>query len=178
MKKRIISSIIIALIFIPVFLLGGLFFKLFCGVLGILAFNEIISLPKFRKLPSIIKLLGMFSLILLMFVTNGYSIYLGVSYESLIISFIALSTIIPSSSVFVGPYQFAYILALNIYHIEKSNALGIAFIHQITIMITITIISVIYFMISNTSIKELRTEIDENNNSLSEVKKNDGNTQS
>ena len=90
MKKRIISSIIIALIFIPVFLLGGLFFKLFCGVLGILAFNEIISLPKFKKLPSIIKLLGMFSLILLMFVTNGYSIYLGVSYESLIICFIAL----------------------------------------------------------------------------------------
>ena len=90
MKKRIISSIIIALIFIPVFLLGGLFFKLFCGVLGILAFNEIISLPKFKKLPSIIKLLGMFSLILLMFVTNGYSIYLGVSYESIIITFIAL----------------------------------------------------------------------------------------
>ena len=90
MKKRIISSIIIALIFVPVFLLGGLIFKLFCGVLGILAYNEIVSLPKFKKLPSIIKLLGVFSLILLMFVTNGYSIYLGVSYESLIITFITL----------------------------------------------------------------------------------------
>ncbi len=109
---------------------------------------------------------------------TGFGHYYGFSIAYFVISFIALSTIIPSSSVFVGPYQFAYILALNIYHIEKSNALGIAFIHQITIMITITIISVIYFMISNTSIKELRTEIDENNNSLSEVKKNDGNTQS
>lgn len=94
----------------------------------------------------------------------GFGHNYGFSIALFVISFIALSTIIPSSSVFVGPYQYAYILALGIYHIEKSNALGIAFIHQITIMLTITAISVIYFMTTNTNFKEIKAEIEEENN--------------
>lgn len=93
----------------------------------------------------------------------GFGQHYGFSIALFIISFIALSTIIPSSSVFVGPYQYAYILALGIYHIPKSNALGIAFIHQITIMLTITIISIIYFSFANTNLKEIQEEIEENN---------------
>ncbi len=95
---------------------------------------------------------------------TGFGHHYGFSIAFFVISFIALSTIIPSSSVFVGPYQYAYILALGIYHIEKSNALGIAFIHQITIMITITVVSVIYFMLSDTSFREIQAEIEEENN--------------
>ena len=79
-----------------------------------------------------------------------------------------MSTIIPSSSIFVGPYQYAYILALGIYHIDKSRALGIAFVHQIIIMLTITVISVIYFTLTDTSLKniknELKQEQDDTNN--------------
>lgn len=93
----------------------------------------------------------------------GFGQHYGFSIAFFIISFIALSTIIPSSSVFVGPYQYAYILALGIYHIEKSYALGIAFIHQITIMITITVISIIYFLFTNTNLKEIKEEIEEEN---------------
>lgn len=93
----------------------------------------------------------------------GFGQHYGFSIALFIISFIALSTIIPSSSVFVGPYQYAYILALGIYHIPKSNALGIAFIHQITIMLTITVISIIYFNFTNTNLKEIQEEIEENN---------------
>lgn len=91
----------------------------------------------------------------------GFGHYFGFSIAYFVISFIALSTIIPSSSVFVGPYQLAYILALNIYHIPKSQALGIAFIHQMTIMIVITIISIIYFTGANTTLKELKAELKE-----------------
>ena len=91
----------------------------------------------------------------------GFGQHYGFSIALFIISFIALSTIIPSSSVFVGPYQYAYILALGIYHIEKSNALGIAFIHQITIMLTITVISMIYFLFTNTKIQDIKEEIAE-----------------
>lgn len=93
----------------------------------------------------------------------GFGQHYGFSIAFFIISFIALSTIIPSSSVFVGPYQYAYILALGIYHIEKSYALGIAFIHQITIMLTITVISIIYFLFTNTNLKEIKEEIEEEN---------------
>lgn len=93
----------------------------------------------------------------------GFGHSYGFSISLFIISFIALSTIIPSSSVFVGPYQYAYILALGIYHIPKSNALGIAFIHQITIMIIITTISIIYFLFTDTDWKNIKEEIEDNN---------------
>ena len=95
---------------------------------------------------------------------TGFGQHYGFSIAFFVISFLALSTIIPSSSIFVGPYQYAYILALGIYHIEKSNALGIAFIHQITIMVTITAVSIIYFMITNTGIKDICTEIENETN--------------
>ena len=94
----------------------------------------------------------------------GFGHFYGFSIAFFVISFIALSTIIPSSSVFVGPYQFAYILALGIYHIDKSNALAIAFIHQITIMLIITVISIIYFMATDTKLQEIKAEIEENTN--------------
>lgn len=92
----------------------------------------------------------------------GFGHHFGFSIAFFVISFLALSTVIPSSSVFVGPYQYAYILALGIYHISKSNALAIAFIHQITIMIIITVISVIYFTITDTKLKDVKAEIEEN----------------
>ena len=91
---------------------------------------------------------------------TGFGQHYGFSIAFFVISFLALSTIIPSSSIFVGPYQYAYILALGIYHIEKSNALAIAFIHQIMIMLTITVISIIYFMITDTTIKDICSEIE------------------
>ncbi len=100
----------------------------------------------------------------------GFGQHYGFSIALFIISFIALSTIIPSSSVFVGPYQYAYILALGIYHIEKSYALGIAFIHQITIMLTITVISMIYFLFTNTKIQDIKEEIEEEMESPSDSK--------
>ncbi len=100
----------------------------------------------------------------------GFGQYYGFSIALFVISFLALSTIIPSSSVFVGPYQYAYILALGIYHIDKSNALGIAFIHQITIMLTITVISIVYFMLTDTNLSDIRAEIEENDNIPEDMK--------
>ena len=94
----------------------------------------------------------------------GFGTHYGFSIALFVISFIALSTIIPSSSVFVGPYQYAYILALGIYHIDKANALGIAFIHQITIMITITVISVFYFIFTDNKLQTLQKEIEDTQN--------------
>lgn len=93
----------------------------------------------------------------------GFGHHFGISVAFFVISFIALSTVIPSSSVFVGPYQFAYILALKIYHVAKAQALGIAFIHQMTIMIVITTISVVYFIRGDESIDEIKEQIKESN---------------
>ena len=106
--------------------------------------------------------------ILTYFLICAFGFHFGISIAFFVLSFLALSTIIPSSSIFVGPYQYAYILALGIYHIDKSRALGIAFVHQIIIMLTITVISVIYFTLTDTSLKniknELKQEQDDTNN--------------
>lgn len=93
----------------------------------------------------------------------GFGQHYGFSVALFVISFIALSTIIPSSSVFVGPYQYAYILALGIYQVPKANALAIAFIHQIAIMLIITVISIVYFNLAKTNLGEIQKEIEQNN---------------
>lgn len=90
----------------------------------------------------------------------GFGHHYGISIAMFVISFLALSTIIPSSSIFVGPYQYAYILALGIYHIDKSNGLGIAFVHQITIMLIITMISILYFTGKKANLSELKSELE------------------
>ena len=91
----------------------------------------------------------------------AFGVHYGISIALFTISFIALSTVIPSSSIFIGPYQYAYILALGIYHIGKEQALGTAFIHQMTIMIIITVISAIYFLKGNTKLSDIQKEIQE-----------------
>ena len=92
----------------------------------------------------------------------GFGHHYGVSIAMFVISFLALSTIIPSSSIFVGPYQYAYILALGIYHIDKSNGLGIAFVHQISIMLIITIISIFYFAGTKAKLSDIKSELETN----------------
>lgn len=92
---------------------------------------------------------------------TGFSNEYGFSISLFVISFIALSTIIPSSSIFVGPYQFAYIFALSLYHIAKSNALAIAFIHQVIIMLITTVITIFYFLTENTKLENIKSEIED-----------------
>lgn len=95
-------------------------------------------------------------------VITGFGEQYGFSIAFFVISFIALSTIIPSSSIFVGPYQYAYILALGIYNIGKANALAIAFIHQAIIMLLITIITIIYFALDNVQISKIKCNTEDN----------------
>lgn len=73
------------------------------------------------------------------FIIISFSLNVPMSSAFFILSFIALSSMIPSSSVYIGPYQYAYILALSLYHIPKSEALAVAFGHQ-CILISILII--------------------------------------
>ena len=73
-------------------------------------------------------------------IINSFHINLGFSAALFVISLISFSTMIPSTSVFLGPYQYAYILALGIYNVDKSTALAISTIHQGILMIILTLI--------------------------------------
>lgn len=92
-------------------------------------------------------------------IINSFHISLGFSAALFVISLISFSTMIPSTSVFLGPYQYAYILALGIYNIDKSTALAIATVHQGILMIILTIIGGFYLLRFNLPIK---TEIKNN----------------
>ena len=86
-------------------------------------------------------------------IINSFHINLGFSAALFVISLISFSTMIPSTSVFLGPYQYAYILALGIYNIDKSTALAISTIHQGILMIILSLIGGFYFIKFNFSLK-------------------------
>lgn len=86
-------------------------------------------------------------------IINSFHINLGFSAALFVISLISFSTMIPSTSVFLGPYQYAYILALGIYNIDKSTALAISTVHQGILMIILTIIGGFYLLKFNFSVK-------------------------
>ena len=56
MKQRIISAIIALIIFIPLFLLGNIYFKLLLTILSLLSIKEILDINK--KTPNPIKLIS------------------------------------------------------------------------------------------------------------------------
>ena len=66
MKKRIISAIVMAIILIPLLILGGHFFAAAVGVIAALAYKEIVNLKK-EGYPNIMLFLGFLSLISLVF---------------------------------------------------------------------------------------------------------------
>ena len=86
-------------------------------------------------------------------IINSFHLNLGFSAALFVISLISFSTMIPSTSVFLGPYQYAYILALGIYNIDKSTALAISTVHQGILMLMLTSIGLFYLLKFNFSIK-------------------------
>lgn len=87
-------------------------------------------------------------------IINSFHIDLGFSAALFVISLISFSTMIPSTSVFLGPYQYAYILALGIYNVDKSTALAISTVHQGILAIILTTIGVFYLLKFNFSLRE------------------------
>ena len=63
-------------------------------------------------------------------IIDSFNLHLGFAATLFVISLISFSTMIPSASVFIGPYQYAYILALGIFSIDKSSALAVSTVHQ------------------------------------------------
>lgn len=87
-------------------------------------------------------------------IINSFHLHLGFSAALFVISLISFSTMIPSTSVFLGPYQYAYILALGIYNIDKSTALAISTVHQGILILILSTIGVFYLLKFNFSLKE------------------------
>lgn len=73
-------------------------------------------------------------------IINSFGLNLPITAGVFIMTLTAFSTMIPSTSVLVGPYQAAYILALGLFEISKSKALAISTVHQIILVLIFTIV--------------------------------------
>ena len=63
MKTRIISSIVAALIVIPIFYYGGFAYRLGVGVLAVIGYTEFLMAKETKKrLPDLVKIIGYITL--------------------------------------------------------------------------------------------------------------------
>lgn len=87
-------------------------------------------------------------------ILNSFNLGLGFAAGMFVLSMISFSTMIPSTSVFLGPYQYAYILALGIFGINKSTALAISTVHQGILILILSIIGGLLFLKFNSEMKD------------------------
>ena len=94
MKKRLISAFVILLIFIPLLLLGGIYYTVFGSILGILAIWEVINLEK--KIPNYMRIITYFvGLFLILYNYKYFDFYSFYSFPVVIIvAFIYILSII------------------------------------------------------------------------------------
>ena len=86
MKKRIISAIIMLMIVIPLVVIGGIPYSLAVGLIGCMAYKEIIDLrhDKLNEYPLLMKCLGLISMLYLIYSNfEKYGLLFGVSYRVL-----------------------------------------------------------------------------------------------
>lgn len=89
-------------------------------------------------------------------IVDSFSLGLGFAAGLFVLSLISFSTMIPSTSVFLGPYQVAYIMALGIFGIEKSTALAVSTVHQTLLMLMLTVIGGWFLLKFNISMKDIK----------------------
>lgn len=88
-------------------------------------------------------------------VMQGFGCNIHWSVTLFLISFIALACMIPSASIFVGPYQMAVIAAFGMYNLNKENALAISIVEQAIVLCATSIAAIIFLFKHNITLKEI-----------------------
>ncbi len=121
---------------------------------------EIIDFPKkifFIFLTSMcIWILEFFNYICIIWAFN-LSVHWSVSI--FISCFIVFACLIPSTSIFVGPYQIAVIAAFSLYNVSKESALAVTVAEQVVVILTTGIISLLFLLKNNISFLKLKNDI-------------------
>ena len=129
MKKRVISAIIALAIVIPLIVLGGTWFYLGIGVIGLIGFYELMTIRESKKkFPLVTKILAVisFAMIMLSSINNTHEFI--IDYRIAVLPFLLL--IIP-----IVPYlnKDKYDIADALYLIGSVFFLGIAFNFLVTL---------------------------------------------
>lgn len=123
---------------------------------------EIIDSPK-RILFALFASFGIWSFECLNFliIIHGFGYDIHWSISIFIISFIALACMIPSTSIFIGPYQLAIISAFAIYNLPKETALAASLLEQSAVTIFVSLVAVVFLLKNNISYHDLKRDINE-----------------
>lgn len=143
MKNRIISSILLLLIFIPFIIKGGLFFAGLVLIIGLLAFHELYDLKlKSRKLSWLIEILAYLAVGFLI-LNNYQSNDLKIMLDYRILTFMMFAFMIPL--VIIGNNK-KYNLQDALYLLGSVLFIGFSF-NLIIVIRNYSIIHFIYFLI-------------------------------
>lgn len=85
----------------------------------------------------------------------SFNLSLPFSASLFVISLISFSAMLPSSSIFFGPYQAAYLIALGIYGVKKSSILAVSLVHPIMLIILLTVVGLYYLYKFNFSLDKI-----------------------
>ncbi len=89
-------------------------------------------------------------------IISSFNLSLPFSASLFVISLISFSAMLPSSSIFFGPYQAAYLIALGIYGVKKSEILAISLVHPIILIILLTVVGLYYLYKFNFSLDKIK----------------------
>lgn len=122
---------------------------------------EVLDYPKFWLIACVTSIFvwGIEAYVAFLIV-DSFGLGLGFSAGLFVLSLISFSTMIPSTSVFLGPYQVAYLMALGIFGIEKSTALAVSTVHQGLLIIMLTVIGLYFLLKFNISMKDIKNSED------------------
>ncbi len=95
MKKRIVSALLMAAICIPLLIIGGWPFRVGVGLLGVMAYKEIIELKGKKNYPLGMILIGLIVILLLIF-SNRELTYGTIGLDYRYIAFSVLAMLLPS----------------------------------------------------------------------------------
>lgn len=95
MKKRILSAILMVLVFVPLLLLGGKYFAIFMTLLALVALHELISIRETKKsFPMIIKIFA-YLMVIFFSMTNFKSIEFLYNVDYRVMAFIIFAFLAP-----------------------------------------------------------------------------------
>lgn len=128
-----------------------------CHVKSFMEGFEVLDYPKYWTIACVTSLIvwGIEAYVAFLIV-DSFGLGLGFSAGLFVLSLISFSTMIPSTSVFLGPYQVAYLMALGIFGIEKSTALAVSTVHQTLLMIILVIFGGYFLLKFNISMKDIK----------------------
>ena len=94
MKTRVISAVILTIIFIPFLYFGGVAFAALMLVLGMLSLKEMLDLRKDKQLPFVVQILAYLSLAFLVLVQYD-STNIAINFDYRMLTFLVFSLIMP-----------------------------------------------------------------------------------